>query len=131
MQQEKDYIKREVEKVILFIKRLLDKTPNIDLEDVLNSEEISSALSFNLKRIVLISVENFNSKVKDLDPSILEQLVKLFLKLANKETENKTTHLKKALILLELIDKKDKVFSIERRTLKQKLERLVPRETNN
>lgn len=134
MQQEKDYIKREIEKLLLFLKKLVDKISSGNSTEIETSDlkAIPSELNFNLTKIISISLENFSEEVKELDSSILEELTNLFVSLAKKSSnKNKEIHLKKALILLNLIDEKDKTFSFERIALKQEIERLVPRETKS
>lgn len=124
MQQEKDYIKREVEKIVLFVKRIVEQLAGSyeGKEDSLYSEEFTSAFNFQLTEFIRLNNKDFIEHTKNLNSKILEELINLFLELTKKEGfEDKKQSAEKALILLEIFEEKEKTFSLERMQLKASL----------
>lgn len=124
MQQEKDYIKREIKKIIQFLKKaveLLLKEKSSE-KQIIESEEFVSFFNFKITDLINLSNKDFIQNIKSMDSKILENLLLLFLELAKKNIlSNKKSIKEKALILIEIIDEKEKTYSLERMQLKQKL----------
>ncbi len=129
MQEEKDYIQREIKKIISFLKRFIGKVSKDSLEenDLNFSKDFFGFFGFDFSYFINLDEEDFRKKSTKIDSSILEQLVYLFLELAKKNSL--PIYAEKGLILLEIIDKKEKIFSLERMQLKQSLKQIVSRET--
>lgn len=134
MQEEKDYLKKEIKKIISFLKRLIEKASNNHSLEELNlmySEDFSSMFDYNLNDFINLTNKEFKEHLKNTNSQILENLLTLFYKLSKKEEKkNRKLCVEKALILLNLIDEKEKTFSLERMRLKQELNNIVPRETD-
>lgn len=124
MQQEKDYIKREIKKIIQFLKKAIELLlrENSSEKQIIESEEFASFFNFKITDLISLNNKDFIQNMKSMDSKILENLLLLFLELAKKNIlSNKKSIKEKALILIEIIDEKEKTYSLERMQLKQKL----------
>ena len=135
MQQESDYFLREIKKLTLFITNLISNlnTSNKDeLENGIRETDdfIRKKWGISLKEIASISSFDFTNKFKELQEIPIEKLAELlnvFIKksatLEVSEQYNGKELAKKGILLINILNKKSKTYSIKRMELKKELQR--------
>ena len=135
MQQESDYFLREIKKLTLFITNLISNlnTSNKDeLENGIRETDdfIRKKWGISLKEIASISSFDFINKFKELQEIPIEKLAELlnvFIKksatLEVSEQYNGIELAKKGILLINILNKKSKTYSIKRMELKKELQR--------
>ena len=135
MQQESDYLLREVKKLILFITNLISnlKTSNKDaLENVIREtdDSIRKKWGISLKEIASIIGCDFINKFNELQEVPIEKLAELLNVFIKKSAElevnehfNRKELAKKGILLINILNDKSKTYSIKRMELKKELQR--------
>ena len=135
MQQESDYLLREVKKLILFITNLISNlnTSNKDaLENVIREtdDSIRKKWGISLKEIASITGCDFINKFNELQEVPIEKLAELLNVFMKKSAElevnehyNRKELAKKGILLINILNDKSKTYSIKRMELKKELQR--------
>lgn len=135
MQQESDYLLREVKKLILFITNLISNlnTSNKDaLENAIREtdDSIRKKWGISLKEIASITGCDFINKFNELQEVPIEKLAELlnvFIKKSDElevnEHYNRKELAKKGILLINILNDKSKTYSIKRMELKKELQR--------
>jgi hypothetical protein len=135
MQQESDYLLREVKKLILFITNLISNlnTSNKDaLENVIREtdDSIRKKWGISLKEIASITGCDFINKFNELQEVPIEELAELLNVFIKKSAElevnehyNRKELAKKGILLINILNDKSKTYSIKRMELKKELQR--------
>jgi hypothetical protein len=135
MQQESDYLLREVKKLILFITNLISNlnTSNKDaLENVIREtdDSIRKKWGISLKEIASITGCDFINKFNELQEVPIEKLAELLNVFIKKSAElevnehyNRKELAKKGILLINILNDKSKTYSIKRMELKKELQR--------
>jgi len=135
MQQESDYLLREVKKLILFITNLISNlnTSNKDaLENVIREtdDSIRKKWGISLKEISSITGCDFINKFNELQEVPIEKLAELLNVFIKKSAElevnehyNRKELAKKGILLINILNDKSKTYSIKRMELKKELQR--------
>ena len=130
MQQEKDFIKREIQRLTTFLSKLIGQVQDIkenDFERELDQLglELKNEFDFHIHEILSIPDKELLEKVEKYNEVNLEQLAKLFATVADKfgAGEKKEIMIRKALALLSHIDNISNTFSLERMKFKNKLQK--------
>ena len=123
MEYKSDFIEREVQKIIFFLRRLLAKiSQDVNLSSVIQSfdEEFKEKLNFGFDEIFEFNEDDLKKKINRIDVLILENLLKVFYNIAKKEVLSlKFNDLKRvSLIILDEIENKSSVYSLERSRIK-------------
>jgi hypothetical protein len=133
---EKDFIKREVEKLNLLLTGLIDKTKVAKPNDVKKTiDEINEALkeNFNLSLHEISSIENdeFLGRLSNYDEILLEKLAELLYEIIQNPDSatlsqdfEKNSISKKAIVLINYIDSISTTFSLKRMQIKNRLKAL-------
>ena len=129
MQQEKDFIKREIQRLTLFLNKLIGSLQETDTEDVMNEleqvgAELKSEFGYDLNEIEHMDDQALIEKFKSLNENNIEQLA-ILLAIVEEKTANRyqnTNLIRKAIVLLEHVDSVSETFSIKRMELKIKLQ---------
>lgn len=135
MEQESDYILREVKKLTLFITNLISNLNTSNKDELDNGiretdDFIRKKWGISLKEITSISPFDFTKKFKELEEIHLEKLAELlnvFIKKIatldmNKQCNGKELA-KKGILLINILNDKSKTYSIKRMELKKELQR--------
>ncbi|MDA9316634.1 hypothetical protein N9Q58_01825 [Polaribacter sp.] len=135
MEQESDYILREVKKLTLFITNLISNLNTSNKDELDNGiretdDFIRKKWGISLKEITSISPFDFTKKFKELEEIHLEKLAELlnvFIKKIatldmNKQYNGKEL-VKKGILLINILNDKSKTYSIKRMELKKELQR--------
>jgi len=137
MQQETDFILREVQRLTHFISNLISNISTMntnDIEDGIKETDdfIRKEWKFSFKDIILMSKKDFLIKLKNTPDIHLEKLAKLLFLLIIKGRKNSNLInydwnelTSKAIILLNNLDERSKIFSIERMQLKSTLSKFL------
>lgn len=135
MQQESDYLLREVKKLILFITNLISNlnTSNKDaLENAIREtdDSIRKKWGISLKEIASITGCNFINKFNELQEVPIEKLAELLNVFIKKSAElevnehyNRKELAKKGILLINILNDKSKTYSIKRVELQKELQR--------
>ena len=135
MQQESDYLLREVKKLILFITNLISNlnTSNKDaLENAIREtdDSIRKKWGISLKEIASITGCDFINKFNELQEVPIEKLAELLNVFIKKSAElevnehyNRKELAEKGILLINILNDKSKTYSIKRMELKKELQR--------
>ncbi len=129
MQQEKDFIKREIQRLTIFLSKLIGQiqdTKENDFEQELDQLglELKNEFDFDIYEVLTIAEKELLEKVEKFNEVNVAQLAQLFVTVADKFEvgEKKDIMIKKALALLNHIDSISNTFSLQRMELKNKLQ---------
>lgn len=140
MQQSKDYLEREIEKLSLMFISLIKKvrgchanTTTEELEEI--DTTLHSQLDLSLRKISKMQANEFKSHISTLHETHLNHLAELLYQLVLKsdllelnQSFNTSKIAEKAILLIDILDEKSKIFSMKRLEMKSKLEAQVGRE---
>tara|TARA_B110000091_G_C13677004_1_gene416192 strand:- start:406 stop:825 length:420 start_codon:yes stop_codon:yes gene_type:complete len=137
MEQESDYVLREVKKLTLFITNLISNL-NTSNEDELDNgiretdDFIRKKWGISLKEIASISSFDFTNKFKELQEVPIEKLAELlsvFIKkiavLEVNEQYNVKELAKKGILLINNLNLQSKTYSLKRMEIKKELQRHI------
>lgn len=123
MEYRNDFIEREIQKITLFLRNLIavingggDSTISLESLD----KELIGKLDFGFYEILELNEEDLKIKIKGVDVLILEDLVRLFYEMSKKKmVQTNSNNLKRvSLIIIDEIEIKSLVFSLERQQIK-------------
>ena len=129
MQQEKDYLQREIERITLFLKTLLRRFAGLDDE---NFEEefhqmetdLQTEFDFSIKAIGELDSEQLKTKLAQLHHSHVEILAEIAFEVFKKSYHNPTAAINtnrlvlNTLEILYYLDSVSKTFSVQRENWK-------------
>lgn len=128
MQEEKDYIQREIQRLTLLLKKLIGKALGIksnDFEQEIQNIESDLKNEFDLTLREISEMENseLTKKISGLNEQHLEKLAEL-IKVVSENSQNDFGKkiAKKGIVILEYLDNNSKTFSIKRMELKNTLQ---------
>ncbi|SDG46078.1 hypothetical protein [Psychroflexus sediminis] len=133
MQQSKDYLEREIEKLSLMLISLIEKVTSLNsnsASDELNEIDttLHGELDLNLSKISEMQEEEFLDHISSLHLSHIEHLSELLYRLvlkmdssSLKESYDYSKIAKKAILLIDVLDQKSKTFSMKRLQMKEHL----------
>ena len=127
MQEEKDFIKREIQKLTLVFKKLTGliikiEPKNIETELTTIESNLKKTINLTLKEISEMSEAEFIEKIKIFDEQNLEQLLELMHAIIVKSQKKPKLNLaKKGIVIADYLDKNSKTFSLKRHDLKNTL----------
>jgi hypothetical protein len=137
MEQETDYILKEVKRLTTFITNLISNV------STLNSDEIKSGIketddfikkewNLSFKEIISLTEIEFINRLKELPEVHLEKLAELLSEIIKKidtpelkNKYNKNELANKGILLIDNINKKSKVYSMKRMEIKNVLQHRV------
>ena len=128
MQQEKDYIQREIQRLTLLLTKLIGKAlglnPNEFEQETQNIEsDLKTEFDLTLSRIEKMDDSILVEKIKGLNEEHLEKLAELISVLVNhKQVEYGSRLAEKGIVILNFLDSKSKTFSFKRIELKNTLQ---------
>lgn len=137
MEQRKDFIEREIQKLTLLMIKLINQISGANINDFeIGIKETNNALKsqFDLTIEEISNMQDFTliEKISSLQETLVEKLVELLNEIIKKndliKTEkiiNKNKLIKKTLLLIEYIDKNSNTFSLERLKMKNVLQQRV------
>jgi hypothetical protein len=128
MQEEKDYIQREIQRLTLLLKKLIGKALGIKSNDfeqgIQNIEsDLKNEFDLTLKEISEMENSELTKKISGLNEQHLEKLAEL-IKVVSENSQNNFGKkiAQKGIIILEYLDNNSKTFSIKRMELKNTLQ---------
>lgn len=135
--ERKDFLLREIEKLTKLLKKLIGLIEDINpstfeegIEEI--NTELTNQFGFNLIEISKKSESKFLQKIEDIDEQNLEFLTELLSIISKKmisfkkENNGNAKELaKKAILLLDYIDKISKTFSFNRMAQKTELQKTI------
>ncbi|WP_010182071.1 hypothetical protein [Aquimarina agarilytica] len=127
MQEEKDFIKREIQKLALVFKKLTSLIIKIEPKNIENElttieSNLKKTINLTLKEISEMSEAEFIEKIKIFDEQNLEQLLELIHAIIIKSQKKTKLNLaKKGIVIADYLDKNSKTFSLKRHDLKNAL----------
>lgn len=134
MAVERDFIKREIEKLVLVLTSLIDKMSRLKSGNTQNSIEevnqtLKSAFDLTLEDFNEMESQDFLKKITNLHESHIEKLIELLytIVLSTELTEvnrnyNKAMLSEKAVLLIDFLHENSTTFSVERMTIKNELQ---------
>ncbi|WP_410006649.1 hypothetical protein [Aequorivita nionensis] len=133
MEQEKDYIKREVRKLTLALMKLIDKTVSANVNNFEAvvfeiNEKLNEYFSLSLNEIVTIENSELMNKVKGFHEEHLEKLIELLYQTIQKSEDHDSEfdfEIKELsnnlMLMIDLANDNSKSFSVERMNMKSQL----------
>lgn len=133
MQQSKDYLEREIEKLSQMLMGLIEKisglSPNYNNDEI---DEVNHALKsefdFNISEICEMHTERFLDHISDVHETHLKHLAELLYSLVLKtekfnseQNYDNSKVAEKAILLIDALDEKSKTFSMGRLQMKDHL----------
>jgi len=128
MQQEKDYILREIQRLTLLLTKLIGKAlrlnPNEFEQETQNIEsDLKTEFDLTLREISKMEDSVLLERIHKLNEEHLEKLAELIcVLLNNKQTEYENRLAQKGIVILNFLDSKSKTFSFKRIELKNTLQ---------
>lgn len=135
--ERRDFLMREIEKLILAIKKLIcliEELTSHNFEESIKqiNNDLIEPLGFNINDIEEMTEQDFILKIKDIDDENSELLAVLLSEISKKinhfEKENiynSNKIAKKATLLLSHIEEKTTIFSLKRMMLKKELQQFI------
>lgn len=133
MQQEKDYIKREIQKLTMALMKLIDKTVSADInnfESVVfeTNEQIKEYFGLSLNEIAAADNSKLMDRVESFHEVDIEKLIELLFQTIQKSEELEVELnfeieelSNKLLLMIDFANEKSKSFSVERMNMKTHL----------
>lgn len=127
MQHEKDFIEREIQRLNLFLKKLIDKVYGLkDTGAADEMKQVESALNeefdLNLSKLAAMKDRKLQEHLKDWNEEHLEKLVELIMAvIENFHSTFGQDLARKGVVILEYIDSQSNTFSMKRMQLKRDL----------
>ncbi len=126
MEVEKDFIKREIQKLLLLLNSLIGKISGINSNNAESeigdiNEALKNEFDLSLVRIAKMKNSELIEHISELHESHIEKILELIYEIILKtesvnfgEDFEKTKIIQKGIIIIEHINEKSKTFSIER-----------------
>ncbi|MRT15376.1 hypothetical protein F3C99_00205 [Vitellibacter sp. q18] len=133
MEQENDFIKREIQKLTMVMNKLIDKTASAHantFETVVfeTDEKLEENFGLSLKKISAMENVKLIEKVKRIHSELFEKLIELLYQTIQKSEEftkdfdfEKKEISNKLLLMIEFANEKSNSFSVERMNMKTHL----------
>ena len=133
MEQENDYIKREIQKLTMVLMKLIDKTTSanaISFEAVVfeTNKELEEFFGLTLNEIVKNENSELMVRVESLHEEHLEKIIELIYQTIQKSEEFRVEFdfeirelSNKLLLMIDFANDKSKLFSVERMNMKSQL----------
>jgi hypothetical protein len=137
MEQESDFILREVKKLTLLITNLISNLNTLNKDELENGiretdDFIRKKWGISLKEIASISSFDFTNKFKDLQEAPAEKLAELLSifikKIANLDINEKYSGkelAKKGILLIDKLDDQSKTYSLKRMEIKKAFQKYI------
>lgn len=137
MEQRNDLILREIEKLSLFLKKLIHSLIGANSNDVETgikqiSEALKTELDLSIREIIEIENKDLITKLNDIHETNIENLAELISEIVKKlnkvENERRFDQKElahKAIILIDYLDENSNTFSITRMNLKNLLQQYL------
>ncbi|GAA4289992.1 hypothetical protein [Aestuariibaculum suncheonense] len=134
MAVEKDFIKREVEKLILLLTSLIEKVSGINSSNAQRGiEEVNQVLKIQfdltLKDFTLLDDEDILKRITNMHDSHIDKTIELIYAFVQNseldgvsEVYDKGTLSAKAILLIDYLNEKSNTFSMKRMSLKKTLQ---------
>lgn len=127
MEYNSDFIEREIQKIMLFLKNAIAKIANGGNSSIFIQsfdEELKGKLDFGFYELLDLNEALLTKKIKGVNTLILEDLLKVFYEIDKKEkVASESFRFKRvAFIILSEIENNSLVFSFERQQIKNYFE---------
>ena len=130
MQEEKDYLQREIERITLFLKTLLRRvagftddnfTPEYDQLE----KELQAQIDFSIQDLSYIDTVDLYRKIKSLPLEHVEKLAEIAFQLLEKRliTSNPRNFARNVLYMLEYVNKESSVYSLQRQYMLEEVKK--------
>jgi hypothetical protein len=138
MQQEKDYLQREVERITLFLKTLLRKVAGLkdeNFEPQYNQleKDFKEEVDFSLSELGAMNALTLEKYLKKIHPSHIEKIVQITYEVIQKKQALQISinsgMIVNALKMLNHLNTTSKTYSIERQNLQSKLQKILESST--
>lgn len=132
MQEDKDFIKREIQRFTLFLSRLVGRVQeleeqNFEVDFKQLDLEFKREFDSDLSTLYQMPDEELLEKIRELHEDHIEKLSELLAMLANKIGEDlaRKSLIHKSIVLLDHVDSISSTFSLQRMELKKKLRKYL------
>ena len=133
MQQSKDYLMREIERLSVLLIGLIEKISGSKSENTQDElDEVSQALKgeldLSVSEISQIESSELLNHLSNLQESHIQQLVELLYQLYVKSEQldmNKSKIAEKAILLIDYLNENSNIFSLERMDMKNELKQNI------
>jgi hypothetical protein len=138
MQQEKDYLQREVERITLFLKTLLRRVAGLkdeNFEPQYNQleKDFKEEVDFSLSELGAMNALTLEKYLKKIHPSHIEKIVQITYEVIQKKQALQISinsgMIVNALKMLNHLNTTSKTYSIERQNLQSKLQKILESST--
>lgn len=128
MQEDRDYIQREIQRLTLLLQKLIEntigiKSDNIELTMNYIESELKNEFDLTIREISELNDSELTEKIIGINEQHLENLVELIEVLTgNLEHDLSTNIARKGIVILEYLDANSPTFSFKRMELKKTLQ---------
>ncbi|BFP40050.1 hypothetical protein FGF1_08950 [Flavobacteriaceae bacterium GF1] len=128
MQQEKDVIQREIQRLTLFLTKLIGKAVGLSTNDFEQGfqnieSDLKNEFDLTLREITNLDDSKLTKKLEGLDEQHLEKLAELITALVgNLQNDFGSELAKKGIVILDFLNNNSKTFSLKRMQLKNTLQ---------
>ena len=129
MQQEKDYLQRDIERITLFLKTLLRKVASLNNEDFQPhynqfEKELQEQVDFSIRDLNELDEVGLKDILVPLHLTHIENLVEIAYEIFKKSNpKNKKRFVKNVLSMVGYVNEKSDTFSLQRLQIKEELEK--------
>ncbi|MEM8928107.1 MAG: hypothetical protein AAGC45_07880 [Bacteroidota bacterium] len=129
MQQEKDYLQRDIERISLFLKILLRKVVGLNNEDFQPEcsqleKDLQEQVDFSMQELSQLDEVGLKDKIAPLHLAHIDKLVEIAFEILKKSNpENKEKICRNILFMIEHLNKESDTFSLQRIQIKEELEK--------
>ncbi len=134
MQEEKDYLQREIERITLFLKTLLRRvagfsdeasTPDYDQLE----RELQTQVDFSFQQLETMDADALKKRIASLPEVHVEQLAEIGFQLLQQGVPKAAEQFARNIsVMLEYVNQKSAVFSLQRQHMLTALSEIIERE---
>lgn len=128
MQEEKDLVKREIQRLILFLSKIIGNATKLKTNDFEQGfknieSDVESEFGFSLREISEMNETALIKKIEGLNSELLVKVVELIIALAhNLQGDLEYKLVKTGITILDFLDNNSKTYSLKRNRLKKSLQ---------
>ncbi len=129
MQQEKDYLQRDIERISFFLKILLRKVAGLNNEDFQPQysqleKNLQEQVDFSIQELSQLDEVELKGKLAPLHLAHIDKLVEIAFEILKKSNpENKKKFCTNILFMIEQLNEESDTLSLQRIQIKEELEK--------
>jgi hypothetical protein len=129
MQEEKDYLQRDIERITLFLKIMLKRIAGLNDENFQPQydeleKDLNEQVDFSLEELNHLNKTRLVQKIESMHLEHIEKLVEIAYEVVGKTSfNNKKKLVNNVLLMIGYIDEKSNTFSLRRLQIREELQK--------